>query len=737
MINRDFSSFLLYIFSFFLLWEWLRPIEQLTDTDHIEMFIIFIIISFALSFFNVKWVWKYSIKLIYILYSINRLHYEEGLFHSTWMKDFFRDITENLGLLGARNWNDLSSEFRSLLFFILLWLMVYLISYWILNRKRILIFCFMTIVYITVLDTFTPYVAKAAIVRTVVAGFAVMGMLTLLRMIQKENINTESTYLKRWMVPLSVMIAISVLVGIAAPKAAPIWPDPVPYLTANNNKVPERNKSGIHRIGYGTNDAQLGGPFIGDNNQVYRYEGNGKNYWKMETKDRYTGKGWLASGTTPIPFRQEDLVPVFSLPKTVETIKETARVVTNPSYNFNYLMYPAGINKVVKMLPAGNRYEIDTTTERISLFDSDNAPSVPKVFTVEFEVPKYKAADLVQTANFNPSIINEEFYQRYTQLPENLPPRVKKLAEEITASKTNWFDKAKAVESYFGKSEFTYDQKNVAVPDTKDDYVDQFLFETKKGYCDNFSSSMAVMLRTLGIPTRWVKGFTGGDFLQYSDETSGTQVYEVTNNNAHSWVEVYFPNQGWVPFEPTKGFSNPITINYGSGNTTSSNNQQKSTPQVKKPQQEEIDDNQKADNSNKSFDFKRIWADIQLFLKNHWKLLILDGLLLAGLMVIFYRIRGKWVPYFLLLVYRFKKKDNNIGTAYLALLKQLDRYGLKRKEHQTLRNYARYIDSFFSTREMTRLTIIYENYLYHQNLPEGTWKDSHELWENLIKKTIA
>ena len=736
MIKRDSSSFLLYTFSFFLLWEWLRPIEQLTETDHIEMFILFLVISFALSFFDLKWFWRYSIKIIFILYSINQIHFEEGTPASTWMKAFFKDIIENLGLIAARNWNGLSNEFRTLLFFILLWLMVYLINYWILNRKRIFIFFFMTLVYITVLDTFTPYVAKAAIVRTVVAGFAVMGMLTYYRMIQKENVSTESTYLRSWMVPLTVMIAISVLVGIAAPKAAPIWPDPVPYLTADNDKVPERNVSGIHRIGYGTNDSELGGPFIGDNSPVFRYEGNGKSYWKMETKDRYTGKGWLASGTTPITFGQEDLVPVFSLPETVETIKESARVVTNPAYNFNYLMYPAGINKVVKMLPAGNRYEIDTTNERISLLDSENEPAVPKVFTVEFEVPKYKAADLVQTTGFDPTSINEEFYQRYTIVPENLPPRVKQLAEEITAAKNNWFDKAKAIEGYFGKSEFTYDQKNVAVPDTEDDYVDQFLFETKRGYCDNFSSSMAVMLRTLGIPTRWVKGFTGGDFLQYSDESSGQQVYEVTNNNAHSWVEVYFPNQGWVPFEPTKGFSNQMIINYGSSGSSSSN-QGTITPPVKKPQQEDVDDTKTAKESKKFFDVNRIWAGTKLFLKNNWKLMILAIFLFAGLVVSLYRIRGKWVPYFLLVVYRFKKKDESIGAAYLALLEQFDRYGLKRKEHQTLRNYAGYIDSFFSTREMTRLTAIYENYLYHQSLPEGTWKESHELWENLIKKTIA
>ncbi|MBT2719736.1 transglutaminaseTgpA domain-containing protein [Bacillus sp. ISL-46] len=739
MIKRDYPSFLLYTFGFLLLWEWLRPVEQLTETEHIETFIIFLIISFALSFLHLKWIWQYLIKMIFILYSINRIHYDEGFFQFSWVKSLLTDVIDNIGLIAARDWNDLSNEFRTLLFFVLLWLMVYLIHYWLLNRKRIFIFYLMTLIYITVLDTFTPYSAKAAIVRTVVAGFAVMGMLTFYRIIQRENVNIEPAFFRKWMVPLARMIAFSVFLGIVVPKAEPIWPDPVPYLTANNDKVPERNLSGVHRIGYGTNDSALGGPFIGDNNPVFNYEANGKSYWKMETKDVYTGKGWLTSGTTPISFRQEDLVPVYSLPKTVETIKESARVLTHVGYNYNYLMYPAGINKVLKILPldaAGNDFEVDTTNERISFYNHNKAPVVPRVFTVEFETPKYKAKDLVQTTSFDPTSINPEFYEKYTRLPEGLPPRVKELAEEITASKSNWFDKAKAVESYFGKAEFTYDQKNVAVPDTNDDYVDQFLFDTKRGYCDNFSSSMAVMLRTLGIPTRWVKGFTGGDFLQYSDEASGVQVYEVTNNNAHSWVEVFFPNQGWVPFEPTKGFSNEIIINYES-TATSSSNPQTSTPTVKKPQQENLNDTKASNDSNQFSDIKRIWTDSKLFLKNNWMRMVLIFILLAGVFTILYRGRGKWVPYLLLAVYRFKKKDESFGAAYLALLEQFDRYGLKRKENQTLRNYARYIDSFFSTREMSRLTAIYENYVYHQNLPKGTWEESHELWENLIKKTIA
>ncbi|MCL6572339.1 MAG: DUF3488 and transglutaminase-like domain-containing protein [Bacillus sp. (in: Bacteria)] len=736
-MKRNFASLLLFTFTFLLVWEWLRPIEQLTETDHIETFIVFLLVSFVLSFVNLKQIWQVIIKLLFILFAINRIHYDDGFLHPSWLKAFFTDVVANVELVVAQNWNDFSYEFRTFLFFILLWLMVYLIHYWLLNQQRLFVFFFMTLVYITVLDTFTPYDASAAIIRTVITGFSVMGMLTFYRITQRANVSNEPTILGMWMVPLAGMIAISVLIGIIAPKAAPIWPDPVPFFTAENSKD-GAGGGGPQRVGYGTNDSELGGPFIGDNSPVFRYEATGKNYWKMENKDTYTGKGWLVSESTIIPFSQNDLVPVSSFPKTVETIKESARVMTHINYKYNYIMYPAGIKKVVEILPLdsnGSIFELESTNERIGFY-TNNRRVVPQSFTIDYETPKYKATDLTKTTSMNRTSTNLVFLEDYTQLPEELPPRIKQLAEEITAGKTNWFDKAKAIESYFGDTGFIYDQKNVAVPDTNDDYVDQFLFDTKRGYCDNFSSSMAVMLRTLGIPTRWVKGFTGGDFSTISDEDSSKQLYEVTNNNAHSWVEVFLPDQGWVPFEPTKGFSNEILITDDVEGTQAPGQQTTPAP-VQKPQKEGQDNAKTPEDSKKSLDVLTLLTNTKLSLKNNWKQVVLYLILLVGSVAILYRNRGMWVPYGVLLLFRFKKKDESIASAYMHLLKQLDRYGLKRKDNQTLGNYARYIDTFYSTREMTRLTAFYEQYMYQQNLPQGTWKESYPLWENLIKKTIT
>jgi transglutaminase-like putative cysteine protease len=735
VIKRDFPTFLLYVLGFLLLWEWLRPLEKLTDTSHIGVFIGFLVLALALSYLKMKWIWQLMIKTVYIFVSINHFHYREGLFHFSWLETFFTNAVHSAGLLAGRDWDHLSNEFRTFLLFILLWLMVYLLHYWLLRRQRIFLFFFLTLIYVTVLDTFTPYNAKAAIVRTVVAGFAVIGMLTFYRMIRKEKLKYDAAFIRKWMVPLAVMIAFSVLVGVIAPKAAPLWPDPVPYLKAagQKSKGAGQGSLGPRRIGYGANDDRLGGPFIGDNNPVFMYEAGGKTYWKVETKDVYTGKGWIPSGATSTTFREGDLVPIYPIPDSVEKQKQYAQVFFSKSFfTLSFLMYPAGIQRIRYVEPNASQpymFEIDTKKEKITTAGRDLL-----IYDVEYEIPQYKASDLRKTTAF-PSTMNPVFYENYTRLPQGLPPRIKQLTEKITAGETNWYDKAKAVERYFSSSDYTYDQKNVAVPGKNDDYVDQFLFETKHGYCDNFSTSMAVMLRTIGIPTRWVKGFTGGDFYKYSNGNISQQFYQVTNNNAHSWVEVFLPNVGWVPFEPTKGFSNDLMINYDTGTTPT--NTQQTTPAPIKNQKPKMEDTGKVKTEAKSVTFKDIWNMVQSFLQTNWKRIVLTLILLAAFTGILYRIRGKWFPYLLLVRYRFKKRDETISSAYLNLLMQLERYGLKRKEHQTLRNYAHYVDTFFSTREMTRLTNCYEQYLYQRNLPEGSWKEAHELWENLIKKTIA
>ncbi|MEH7109829.1 transglutaminase TgpA family protein [Bacillus sp. JJ1764] len=741
MTKRDFPTFLLYFLGFMLLWEWLRPVEELTKTNGIEMFIGFLLVSFGLFFLKIKWFWHGLINLLIILISMNRLYFDEGFFHFQWLKDFSSDLIHNIGYIASRDWNELSNEFRSLLFFILLWLMVYLIHYWLIKRSRIFIFFFLTLVYITVLDTFTTYSAKTAIVRTVIVGFTVMGMLTYYRMQHKEKLHNQPAAFKKWMVPILGMIAISVLFGIMTPKAAPLWPDPVPYLKATGKKGEAGSGgAGPHRVGYGTNDAALGGPFIADNKPVFKYEASGKFYWKMETKDTYTGKGWIPSGAATITYEQDESVPIVAFPSTLKISKETAIVKTNGNYQYPYLMYPFGIKKVLKISPIdpdGNVFLIDKNIERIGYYNHKQRPSIPWTFAVEFEVPEYTETELKATTEYNSAVLAPEFYKRYTQVPDKLPDRVRVLAEKITAGETNWYDKAKVVESYFSSNEYTYDQKNVAVPGKNIDYVDQFLFETKKGYCDNFSSSMAVLLRSIGIPTRWVKGFNGGEFVKFGEGTSGTQIFEVKNKNAHSWVEVYFPNLGWVPFEPTKGFSNPIDIDFGT-EQPSSGNQTPAPPSVNKPvQKPERDPEATKIQSEKSADVSNNWRMIQIFFKENWKLLTLIMILISATVTALYRVRGKWLPYLILLRFRFNRQDEAYGTAYLVLLQQLERYGLKRKDHQTLRNYAIYVDQFFSSREMTRLTSRYEQFLYSRNLPEGSWKEDRKLWENLIKKTIA
>lgn len=128
------------------------------------------------------------------------------------------------------------------------------------------------------------------------------------------------------------------------------------------------------------------------------------------------------------------------------------------------------------------------------------------------------------------------------QMPGTLDPRIARLAEQITASQANNYDKAAAIEHYL-RANFRY---TLQLPRTLNrDPLAVFLFERKQGHCEYFASAMAIMLRSIGIPSRIVNGFRTGEF---NDLTSQ---YLVRASDAHSWVEVFFPGYGWISFDPT------------------------------------------------------------------------------------------------------------------------------------------------------------------------------------------
>ncbi|WP_338139546.1 transglutaminase-like domain-containing protein [Paenibacillus thiaminolyticus] len=129
------------------------------------------------------------------------------------------------------------------------------------------------------------------------------------------------------------------------------------------------------------------------------------------------------------------------------------------------------------------------------------------------------------------------------QLPDSLPQRVRELGARLAEGAAGQYETVRRVQAFL-RQEYAYTKLDTEVPPAGRDFVDYFLFEARQGYCNHFSTAMAVLLRTQGIPARWVKGFAPG-------ELTGPGQYTVRASDAHAWVEVYFPTVGWVPFEAT------------------------------------------------------------------------------------------------------------------------------------------------------------------------------------------
>ncbi|MDQ0382349.1 transglutaminase TgpA family protein [Amycolatopsis thermophila] len=162
----------------------------------------------------------------------------------------------------------------------------------------------------------------------------------------------------------------------------------------------------------------------------------------------------------------------------------------------------------------------------------------------------------------------------YSQIT-GVDPRVASLARSLAAGATTDFDRATAIWRYFGaENGFTYDTQTAAATDS--DALADFLLKGKRGFCEQFASAMAVMLRVLNIPSRVAVGFTSG----YADGDSRM----ITSQDAHAWVEVYFADLGWVSFDPTprsdgRGYVPPY-LQSGTTSGGSSDSEEQDVPSV-------------------------------------------------------------------------------------------------------------------------------------------------------------
>jgi hypothetical protein len=252
--------------------------------------------------------------------------------------------------------------------------------------------------------------------------------------------------------------------------------------------------------------------------------------WRGVTLDYYDGAGWRNSGTrvrTPVP-KVDD---VFLLGRAENSRKLTKQEI---------LLYPIDVSTIFAA-PSPRRLEGLT---RLTRDDSDGLWTIPHPgshlsYTVWSEV-SVSGDDLLRQDDTReyPAIIRK----LYLQLPENLSPRIADLAKRVAGDAQSPLEVARRLEGHL-RTSYSY---SLDLRRTNDgDPLDDFLFNVRAGHCEYFATALAIMLRMRGIPARLVSGFQTGEYSEI------TNSYLVRQSDAHSWVEMYFPQHGWVQFDGT------------------------------------------------------------------------------------------------------------------------------------------------------------------------------------------
>jgi protein-glutamine gamma-glutamyltransferase len=308
-----------------------------------------------------------------------------------------------------------------------------------------------------------------------------------------------------------------------------------PYYPQQLTKEQMRRERTFNPEGYsGFNnivDLQTRGRLVHE--RVFQVRTNVPVYFRGLAFDTYDGRFWTQSN--------QDL---------------RTRTITNPPFTF----FPLTNNAVDivqifyidrpmanLVLFAPQAYQVYFPSQLLYV-DANGAMRAPFVLEKEmvYSVVSRQSRTLPETLRRLPSKDPElRRLAAYRALPENVPPRLRKLAREITQGKRSFYEQALAISSYL-QNNFQYTLEVDRYPEGAD-VAEHFLFEAKEGYCEQFATAMAVLCRLQGIPARYCTGYLPG---RYNPFTGFREVY---GDDAHAWVEVYLPGHGWMTFDPTPG----------------------------------------------------------------------------------------------------------------------------------------------------------------------------------------
>ncbi|SES15973.1 transglutaminase TgpA family protein [Salisediminibacterium halotolerans] len=750
VISYSLLHLFVYILALFILWEWLRPIPIVTDTAEIGWFVAFAFVSAAFIYLRIPLYVMLPLLFLFSLWGLHELFGEGTLFSregaSAVIWRFIEEFRQNASVIWGGDFSGLTNFFRTFLLFVLISLIVYLLYYWVFQTRRVFFFLLATIVYITVLDTFTEADASQAVVRIVVIGFFMITLLHLSGIQEEEQMigRRSKTFVPAaWLYTLIIMATAAAAVGMLAPKPEPQWDDPVPSMQAF--VTGDEGSETVSRVGYGDNDEELGGGFIQDGGPVFEALAEEPVYWRGETKDVYTGRGWETSNEDfrdsltygaegQIDYYLYDFIEPPDFIDEEDVSRRSAEIAMADEAEFSHLFYPGQLlNAEIGNITAetggetisGN--DLDFQTDRLNgriNASSAGADAQLQNYTLDYMDVTFPIHELRELSEDDPDGITG----RYLQLPDDLPERVIDLAAELTEDEDNRYDQAVAVEDHLHGPDFDYVTEDVAVPGEDEDYVDQFLFETQEGYCDNYSTAMVVLLRAADIPARWVKGFTAGEEIENGEDMNR---YEVTNANAHSWVEVYFPEVGWIPFEPTQGFDNYADFeedfDIDIDDTEDENDEQ--------PGEQENDpflNEDTADNEREGAE--GIGAAVDRFAGTGFTELIMITLAVVILSIGMYVNKHRILRRVYMQYYSVLKQDKTFDAAYSRLLWLIGDRGYPKRSDETLREYAHRIDKVFRTSEMTKLTEVYERRYYGGVTTDDDWLSNKDRWEFMMEK---